>query len=162
MFDVDFAVKWSKRILKKGGLFYMDDFVGASRFQWSDEMLSIASQVRNILPDKFLLDPKKQNAMLDRNIKREDPRKVIKSDPSEAVESDKILDSVRHHFPDAKITLTGGAIYQLAFKDILYNFNAKDEYDAALIKLMLLIDQLCINSPNIGSNFATALAWEND
>jgi len=33
MLDVDATVKWSRDILVPGGMFYMDDYVGASRFQ---------------------------------------------------------------------------------------------------------------------------------
>jgi len=36
MLDVDEAVGWSKKILKKGGLFLMDEYIGAPRFQWPD------------------------------------------------------------------------------------------------------------------------------
>ena len=51
MFDTEAAVAWSHRVLADDGLFYMDDFVGPNRFQWSDAGLKLASRVRAALPE---------------------------------------------------------------------------------------------------------------
>jgi SAM-dependent methyltransferase len=52
MFDVKAALEWSRRVLKKGGVFLMDDFVGPDRMQWSDRLLEINNEVRSQIDPK--------------------------------------------------------------------------------------------------------------
>ena len=54
MLDVNKAVTWSREMLKVGGVFYMDDFVGPSRMQWSNRTLRFACMVRRALPERYL------------------------------------------------------------------------------------------------------------
>lgn len=86
MMDVPTAVEWSWRVLRMGGLFALDDFIGATRFQWPDEQLGFIEQMRRTLPERLLVDP------------------------SEAADSERTLPAVRKFFPEAEITLTGGIL----------------------------------------------------
>ena len=52
MLDTKAAVKWSRDAMVQGGALIMYDFVGASRFQWSDQALQYASAARCLLPEK--------------------------------------------------------------------------------------------------------------
>lgn len=54
MMDVEKALEWSYRVLRPGGILVMDDYVGPSRFQWSDRMLQIGTTVRKALPERYL------------------------------------------------------------------------------------------------------------
>jgi 2-polyprenyl-3-methyl-5-hydroxy-6-metoxy-1,4-benzoquinol methylase len=176
MFDVDMAVKWSYEICKKGGMFYMDDFVGPSRFQWSDQMLQVASRVRAVLPEKYLSQPvpasyigkvkwalkrllfsSQDQYLYSTVISRPTVEAMIADDPSEAADSTRILAAVKNFFPDAEVTLTGGAMYGLALNDILQNFD--EHKDAHLLDLILIIDDLCAALGE--TQYATALAIKN-
>lgn len=156
IFDVDEAVRWSKNVLKRGGLFYMDDFVGPTRFQWSELSLSIASHIRLLLDKRFLVDPEQPECHLSTNIHRPDPDVLRAEDPSEAADSANILASVRRYFPDAQITATGGVVYNLALNDILNNFN--EAQDRTVLELLMLIDDFCTDL--IETHYATALAYK--
>lgn len=91
MLNVESAIEWSWKVLKPGGLFYMDDFVGPNRFQWGAAMLVIATAVRQSLPDRFLINPRKPTTMLARVVKTPELDKLCQSDPSEAADSSRIL-----------------------------------------------------------------------
>ncbi|MDJ0633113.1 MAG: methyltransferase domain-containing protein [Xenococcaceae cyanobacterium MO_188.B29] len=156
MLDVDSALSWSRSILKKGGMFYLDDYVGPNRMQWSDKMLEIASYARNILPEKFLIDPRNPDKLVSRVCKRPDLEKLIKSDPSECADSEKILTQVQKYFPNAVIKLTGGVIYHLALNDIIHNFD--EIQDKPLLDLLMMIDKLCIDLGE--THYAIALAFK--
>lgn len=154
MFDVDAAVLWSKTVLKPGGIFYMDDFVGQDRFQWSDEMLELCGSVRSALDDRLMVNPKHPRLKLSTQIKRPDRARLIEIDPSEAVESSKIPAAVLKHFPDADLKNTGGVIYHLVLNDVLHNLDEKD--DAMTMNLLMIIDEL---ASKLGENhYAVALA----
>jgi SAM-dependent methyltransferase len=161
MLDVDHAIAWSYDVLSRGGMFYMDDYVGPSRFQWSERSLEIASRIRKIFPADYLANPyypEGSGMVLSNVIKRPDPNIIEKKDPSEAADSERIIDSVMKWFPNAKITFTGGIAYHLALSDILSNFNEQDEKDKALLDLCMVIDELCTYIPDLESHYAVAIA----
>jgi len=155
MLDVEKAIEWSKNVLKIGGLFYMDDFVGASRFQWPDEQLEIATKVRRVFQhSSYLSNPKCRFFSLPAKVTRPNKEKLIKKDPSEAADSDKIIDAIYKYFPNAEIKNTGGVIYHLALSDMIHNFDEKN--DKILLDLLMIIDELC---SKLGQNhYGIALA----
>jgi ubiquinone/menaquinone biosynthesis C-methylase UbiE len=157
MLNVEAAIDWSWKVLKPGGLFYMDDFVGPDRFQWSNQMLLVATAVRQALPDRLLVNQREPGSMFPRVIKKPDAEKLRQSDPSEAADSSRILDCVRRRFPGADILLTGGVIYHLALSDILANFiNSKDQQ---LLERLLALDDFCTEMGE--THYATALAFKD-
>ncbi len=154
MLDVEAAIKWSYEVLEKDGMFYMDDYVGPNRMQWSDKMLEVASKVRSILPEKYLANPKNPSQLLQKTLTRNSVERMIQIDPSEAADSERIIDSIKKYFPQAEITFTGGVVYHLALSDILHNFD--ESKDKHLLDFLMLIDDLC---SELGENhYATALA----
>jgi hypothetical protein len=152
------AVGWSWRSLRDGGVFFMDDYVGATRFQHSERSLCVASLVRKTLPDRYLVDPNDRTRMVPREVTRPDKKALIREDPSEAADSEHILKSVKQYFPDAEITMTGGVIYHLALSDILANIDEAE--DAALLEQLLLIDDICTELGE--THYATALAFKKE
>jgi SAM-dependent methyltransferase len=137
--DAKQAILWSKDRLSSGGYFVMDDFVGPSRFQWSDKQLDIAHRVRRMLPDRFLVDPNNQYARLPITIKRPSIHKMMESDPSEAADSGNIIPRLADIFPDVEIILTGGVVYHLALNNVLANF--QDEKDFYILHELLELDE---------------------
>lgn len=157
MLDTKKAIKWSYDILSPGGVFYMDDFVGPTRFQWSDEALKLGTRIRRVLPKDFLKDPHRKGRYLSRELTRPNARRLKDSDPSEAADSSSIMQSVKEYFPNAKIKLTGGLIYHATLNDILHNINESDEKDKAILELSLIIDELSLNS-GVESQYAAVIA----
>lgn len=138
--DVEAAVQWSKDRLKLGGLFAMDDFVGPSRFQWTEENLIWANRVRGSLSDRLLENPYAAGTLLPRECGRPSIEDMIAADPSEAMDSGSILGAVEQTFPEAEIIPTGGALYHLALNDIFGNFRSED--DLSHLRQILLLDQM--------------------
>lgn len=157
MMDVDKAIEWSRAVLKDGGLFYMDDFIGASRFQWPDKQLEIASKIRHsFIGSKYLLNPKTEVDYLRTEMTRPNKEKLIQDDPSEAADSDKIIPAILKCFPNADIKYTGGVVYHLALSDMLHNFD--DEDDKILLDLLMIIESLCIDLGQ--THYGIALAFK--
>jgi ubiquinone/menaquinone biosynthesis C-methylase UbiE len=107
MMDADAAVAWSWRALKPGGTFAMWDFVGPTRFQWSDVNLSRVNEFRASLP--FEAKP----------IRRKTIEQMMKLDPSEAADSSNIVPAVTKYFPHAQIHYLGAAMVHIGFAGIL-------------------------------------------
>jgi SAM-dependent methyltransferase len=156
MLNVPDAIHWSRTILRPGGMFYMDDFIGADRFQWSDTILDICESIRKALPEKYLINPFEPNKLISYRVPRPRYGAMIEADPSEAPDSSRTLQYVKHFFPDAEITLTGGVIYHLALKDIINNFD--EDNDREQLALLLAMDDIITSQGN--SLYATALAFK--
>ena len=164
MMDVEQAVAWSRRVLKPGGVFYMDDFVGPTRWQWSDKSLALGSKVRAALPEKYLINPHSQDPakrLFPRHVERKPAEWVAKKDPSEAADSSRIIASIRSHFPNATIKLTGGVLYHIALMHVLQNFDEDSEADAALLNFILMLDETLIEVPGVESHYAVAFATKS-
>lgn len=154
MLDVEKAIQWSYNVLKKDGMFYMNDYVGKNYLQFNKKTSEVASKIRSVLPEKYLANPNQPGMLLPKEVKPQDRDKIIAVDPSEAADSENILPNLCKYFPDAEVTLTGGAIYNTAINNMIANINEKE--DKFLLGLLMIIDELLTE---VGENqYATALA----
>ncbi len=120
MLNTKLSVLVSCNILKDDGYFYCDEFVGKNRFQFSDEEINIANEIRSGLPKKLFLIPN-TDLMWQVSRSRPDLQLMIESDISEAADSENIIPSILSVFPHAEIFPLGGLIYSFALSDILTN-----------------------------------------
>jgi SAM-dependent methyltransferase len=158
MFDAHAAIKWSRHVLVDRGAFVMDDFVGPSRFQWSDRNLDLVADFRARLPVR-LLRKDGTDALIPVRPARKAIRKMIEMDPSEAADSARILPSIRKIFPDANIVLTGGAIYHLGLGGGIYeNLDSSSEEDLRILDSALELDDLAIKQGE--THYAVCVAFK--
>jgi SAM-dependent methyltransferase len=155
MLDTHSALAWSKNVLADDGLLVMDDFVGPSRFQWSDLNLRVASRFRATLPARLMFRGEDVRP-LSRKIVRKTVAHMIELDPSEAADSSSIIPNLREIFPGSKIVMTGGAIYHLALAGIYANLQTNNEEDLRILNMALLLDDLMIRLGE--SHYAVAIA----
>jgi 2-polyprenyl-3-methyl-5-hydroxy-6-metoxy-1,4-benzoquinol methylase len=138
MIDTSKTVKISIEILNNGGILFCNDYVGASRFQWSDIELAIVNGVRAMLPDELFVMPNGQR--INKWVTKPSLESMIQADPSEAADSASILEAIKKNFESPEIINTGGLIYHLCLNDILQNI--KEESDM-LQYLLQLDEELC-------------------
>lgn len=154
MADTTRAVAASVTALRSGGVFLMNEYVGANRFQWNARELAYAAAVRRGLPAHYLRDPADPAQSLAIEIERPDAARMIEVDPSEAADSESILKAIRTHLPDPTIWMLGGAIYHLALNDVLANIDP--EQDAGVLETLLLLETALIELGE--SQYAACLA----
>jgi SAM-dependent methyltransferase len=151
--DVDKALAWSRRVLREGGILFLSDFVGPTRFQWTDRSLGMAGAVRKALDPKFLVRRNEPFAYPPAEIRRPTVEDMIARDISEAWDSGNILASIAKHFPEATMYPAGGVVYFLALNSSIHNFHP--ERDRDILELLLLYDKMCIEAGE--SVYAAAL-----
>lgn len=139
MMDTRAAVRWSKSVLKPGGVLVVNDYVGPNRFQWSERGLSWASHVRSILPAHFVRDAGEPSRLL-RTCARPNADAIARTDPSESADSENIIDALRYEFPSGTLWWLGGYIYHLALADLIWNFDGTE--DSPELAMCLAIDEL--------------------
>ncbi len=127
MMNTKIAIMTSYDILKDDGYFYMDDYVGKSRFQYSDLELFIVNAVREALPEEYFNIPNTDNQKFFRNVGRISLEKIMQIDISEAADSENIIPSIEKVFPHAKIIHYGGLIFHLVLRNVIVNIPENSE-----------------------------------
>jgi ubiquinone/menaquinone biosynthesis C-methylase UbiE len=144
-----------RRVLKPDGYLILNEFVGPTRFQWTDRQLEVINGVLAILPPRYRV------RWADRKIKRRVHRpsrlSMVLSDPSEAVEAGNILPLVEQYFEIVERRDYGGTVLHMLFADIAANF-INDENDEEetnrLLALCFQIEDALLESGELSSDFA--------
>jgi SAM-dependent methyltransferase len=144
MVDAHRAVHWSWNSLHSGGVFFMNEFVGPTQMQYTERQLDFAERVRASLPERYLVNPHHPDDQVPLRRVRPDVKALLETDPTECADSGNIIPAVRSEFPEATVKLTGGIVYMLALNDILANFDETE--DEALLRAMMLADDLCVEA----------------
>ncbi len=139
MADTRAAIRWSWDRLRPGGVFAMDDYVGASRFQHMPEMVAWSNRMLALLPNRLLRRWDDPARSIPNTAYVPDPAAIAAIDPTEAVDSGNILPGLRATFADAEIISTGGALYFVALNDAFHNFVSEE--DLRLLDALLLLDE---------------------
>jgi hypothetical protein len=139
--DARLAVSASSSALRPGGLFVMNDYVGATRARYNAREREYANQVRSILPERFFVHFANAKRRVPRSVDEIPFERAIADDPTECADSEAIIPAIRETFPSAWIWMLGGAVYHLALADILQNFNPDQKRDLVLLESLLILDR---------------------
>lgn len=142
-----------KTSLRRGGLFVIIEYVGPSRFQWSDKVERLMNVMLAALPQSHRVSLQ-DGQTVKGEIRRPSVADVIKLDPTEAVRSDEIRNLVAENFEIVHQANFGGTLLQFTLADIVGNFQPDDPKDEALLDLMILFEETLIEEKVIPSDFA--------
>ena len=154
MFDAYAAMRWSKDKLAANGCFFMFDFVGPTRFQWTEEQIRILKQLLESLDDAYFLTPDREY-MWKKEPSLMTEEEMMKADPSEAADSDNILPAFKELFPEGKVIPLGGLIYALGLDGILFNIPE----NSILLRKLLRLDSSLAQQ---GHNYYAVAYYQND
>jgi len=145
------------RTLKPGGFFLLHEFVGPSRFQWTDRQLEIVNGLLRILPERYRRNRKEAGSLIER-IGRPTIPEMKRTDPSEAIRSSEIMEVLPSFFRIAEVRELGGSILQLLLEGITGNFDYHDPEDMRLLKLLFEIEDIMLALGEVESDFIMVLA----
>jgi ubiquinone/menaquinone biosynthesis C-methylase UbiE len=106
--------------LSPGGILYIDEYVGPCRLQYTRKQLGFANAALQLIPEAFRVDY--SGRWQKDRVVSPGPLMMYLSDPSEAVESDRILPELRKRFDFIVERKPGGTIFPLVIQDIACNF----------------------------------------
>ena len=152
-----------RRALKPGGLFHLNEFVGPSRFQWSDAQIRLINGYLESLPDRLLATPSGRKPLL----RRPAIEHMLADQPTQAIRTAEIKEVLTRHFDILEERPFGGTLLHMALSDIAQNFSVENPEDVDhLERLFDLEDQALING-TLGSDFTVLIAapasrWEGE
>ena len=152
--DTRAALAWSARCLAPGGVLYLDDYVGPSRFQYTDAQMAVFNDVLAALPQRLLARPAPREGYFPPRLERPVEEDVIRVDPSEAADSENIMPALREIFPEADVVPVSGGLFQAGLHDVIGNFHP--ERDRGLLQLLWAHERTLVAHGHL--NWAMALA----
>ena len=135
------------RALKPGGYFYMEEYVGASQFQWPDKQLDCINETLAALPVELrrsITNPAEMKCP----VGRPTIEFMNNGDPSEAVRSAEIIPLLRKYFEHVEFKGYGGGLLHMLMEDITGNFREDDpEAMQRLQQIFKIEDDLIASRP---------------
>jgi 2-polyprenyl-3-methyl-5-hydroxy-6-metoxy-1,4-benzoquinol methylase len=132
-----------RNALNPAGLFFVSDYIGPTRMQWTDEQLRIMNDVLSLLPAPLRMQIKPDGTDLGhpkRQIQRIPLETFERIDPSEAVRSGDIERVIRATFNRVEFLPLGGAISYEMFRMIAHNFDVEDANVRSIVRLVLYFE----------------------
>lgn len=143
------------RTLKPGGIFHLHEFVGPTRFQWTDAQLELGNALLDSLPERLRRLP---DGTPKGRLTRPTIEQMLEIDPSEAIRAADIVPLMREHFTVIEERRLGGALLHLVLGDIAQNFRADDAGDRAELERLFAAEDRAMAEGRIGSDFMTITA----
>ena len=137
--------------LKPGGIFHLHEFVGPTRFQWTDMQLELVNGFLDSLPARLRRLP---SGAPKGRMTRPTIEEMIAADPSEAIRSSEVISALEPCFDIVEERRTGGALLHLALGDIAQNFNPDSTQDRQVLEHLFALEDRMMAEGTIGSDFA--------
>jgi SAM-dependent methyltransferase len=147
--------------LKPGGLFLLDEYVGPTKFQWSDEQLRIVNDQLKALPAELKRSVTQEGKTKPR-VTRKSVEYVEQSDPSEAVRSAEIIPLLKRYFQILELKGYGGSLLHELLYDIAGNFSEKNSGSLEHLKRLFAIEDELIAAGRLHHDFAVVIATKSD
>ena len=141
-----------RQALKPGGLFMFNEFVGPSRFQWSDLQLELMNRVLEVMPER-----NRRRAPVPR-IERPTVREMLQMDPTESVRSSEILPLLERAFEVVEIRPYGGTLLHILLTHMMPTFDLENEDQVAFLRLLFLFEHTLVEHRVLPSDFAYVVA----
>jgi SAM-dependent methyltransferase len=143
--------------LKPTGYLIASEFIGPTRFQWTDRQLEVIDATLVLLPARYRR--RWSTGRIKRRVHRPSLLAMRLGDPSEAVESARIIPLLERHFEVVERRDYGGTIVHMLFDDIAHNFLdengvEKDDEARRLIEMCFQIEDTLLEAGEIESDFA--------
>jgi hypothetical protein len=143
-----------KSRLHPNGWLFVDDFVGATRYQWPTRQLEAVNALLDLIPAHLR---RQQDGSLKGHVHRPSLLSMILDDPSEAIESSKILPALREHFEIIELRPYGGSLLHLALSGIAHNFVTDDPEVGRVLEMCASAEDALLAAGEIESDFIVAV-----
>jgi len=144
--------------LKPGGLLFMDEYIGPTRFQTPPALRELIDGLLRSLPERYRLNLFSNDGSTKDEYTVPTVEQAIFVDPSEAARSAEIMTVLREYFEIIEYRPYGGGIQHQLFSGIMGNFDPEDEHDVALLKAISDLEESLEKVGAAPSDFAAVVA----
>lgn len=139
-------------LLVPGGWLYLDEYVGPERFQYTDTHMRLSEELAALLPDRLLTT---RSGKVRRGFRAPTIHEVMAIDPSEAVNSTRIVEALDGRFEVLAHRPYGGALLQVLLADVAQNFSGTG---APWLRALIQAEDDAIRQGRLEPHFACVIA----
>jgi len=144
--------------LKPQGFVFINEYVGANKFDFSVRQKQAIRAAFALVPDRYRRSFVAEGATVQREPLIPDPKVVEAADPSEAIRSSEILKVVDERFEVVARHDAGGTLLQFLLQGIAGNFRSDDPGSLAVLEMLFRIEDTLIDTGDLGSDFVLVVA----
>jgi SAM-dependent methyltransferase len=142
------------RALRPGGIFHLNEYVGPTRFQWTDAQLHLINGFLDSIPARLRRTPNGRKPL----VLRPTIEQMMAMDPTEAVRSADIRGVLSQYFTIVEERPYGGTLLHLGLGDIAQNFDAADPDAVEHLQRLFDMEDAMMANGTIGSDFSVITA----
>jgi len=159
VFDVRGLLERVATALGPGGILVVNEYVGPNRFALSSREREVLEAAWRLLPEAF----RRSCATVNRGELQHapaypDPAEVEQVDPSECVQSEQIMPTLRERFEILHYADRGGSLVHFLLANIAGNFREDNPRAVRLLEVMFDLEDVLVESGDLGVHFALAIA----
>jgi len=142
-------------LLTDDGYLLINEFVGPTQFQWTDRQLHEINALLTALPDR--LKTKWDGTSIKKRVGKPSKLCIRYGDPSEAIESGRILPLLEQMFSPVEVKGYGGTILHMLFHEIAHNFCTDDAEAKTWLQTCFDTEDALIESGAFTSDFVAGV-----
>jgi SAM-dependent methyltransferase len=143
--------------LKPDGFFFLDEYVGPSLFQWTDQQLAAINRAAAALPARYRMCVDKPQQPKP-PVTRPTVAEMHAIDPSEAVRSSEIVRLLPEYFRVLETKGVGGSLLHLGLEHIAGNFDENDPEGMGHLHSLFALEDELIAAGTLQHDFAVIVA----
>jgi len=145
--------------LAPGGLFVLEEFVGPTQFQWTDQQIDLVRSLMALLPEEYRM--LRWNAVKPYE-GRPTVADVVAASPFESIRSAEIVPLFRKHFEIVELRLLGGTLQHLLYNGIVHNFGSERAAAADYVRAIYETEDALIDRGLLPSDFMLLVGKRRD
>lgn len=146
-----------RQALHPGGYFFLDEYIGPTKFQWTDDQLRLMNEQLQLLPERLRRSVSEPGKLKER-VERRTLQFMNESDPSEAVRSSDIVPVLSQYFRILEFKGYGGSLLHDLLLDIAGNFTDENPGSVDHLKRLFTLEDALIESGRLSHDFAVVIA----
>ena len=140
--------------LADNGLLLVNEFVGPTQFQWTDRQLQEINQLLTEMPPRLRT---RLNGTIKKRVGRPSKLCIRYGDPSEAIESSRIMPLLDEIFTPIDVKFYGGTILHMLFHEIAHHFRQDDPESAEWLQRCFDREDALTESGDLTSDFVAGV-----
>lgn len=148
--NLEHVMEQVHRALTPKGLFILDEYVGPTQFQWTDEQIDVVRSLAALVPERLRRFRWGTTKVWEG---RPSPADVVAASPFEAIRSEEIYPLFKKHFSVVSAKALGGSIQHLLYNGIIHNFLMEDREAVRNLESIMQVEDALIDNRLLPSDF---------
>jgi SAM-dependent methyltransferase len=147
------------RALTPSGFFVLEEYVGPTQFQWTDEQIALTRALMALVPER--LRRLRWDAIKTFE-GRPTPAEVVAVSPFESIRSAEIYPLFQQHFQVVAAKKLGGTLQHLLYNGIVHRFVPSDAEAQACLDAVIGVEDALIDTGRLPSDFMLLIGRRKD